>query len=292
MRRSSLTATSAWLVYWTMLSVYATAAPPPPNLLARVGGLPCQVVMGRIVLAEHRGLAGRSDTVEDTITGRRETLCIQTTSGQSVVRYERNDAVETVAIDFLGQGDLRMRRALPGTTPITVHFVQPLRGPLKLEVTQGEQTRKYSAPTLWHLVLTEPKACHDHLLPLLEQLRPDWQLAARIEAIEQGLRSAGEVHVPLDRTELDRLIEQLASPKFAERQQANRQLEARGLSLLPDLEQLNREQLDAEQRCRLDELQAALIATTPDTPERVAAWLVADRKLWKQLAELSAANNR
>ncbi len=286
MWRSCFLATSLTLVFWSALSAIAQSPPRAPTLLSRVGGLPCQVVMGRVVLADQRVLAGRSDTFEDPGAGCRETLCIQSTGSQQTVRYERHESNETFVVDFLGQGDLHLRRELRSAAgATTIRFAQPLRGALTLEVADAKQTQKYSAMTLWHLVLTQPQACRDCLLPMLDQLRPDWHFATHVEAVEHALHNAANIHQPVDSVALRKQIDQLASPKFALRQQADRALRAQGLSLLPELEQLNRQSLDAEQRRRLDDLRALLTAKTPDTPERVAAWLVADRNLWKQLTD-------
>ncbi|HTN77535.1 MAG TPA: hypothetical protein VL096_19890, partial [Pirellulaceae bacterium] len=261
--------------------------------LSRTGGLPCQIIMGRIVLSEQRGLASRSDAIENAATGARETLCIQSNSGQSVIRYELTTKSEHLTLDFVGQGELTLRREPRGDGHFAaVTFVQPLSSKLRLEVIDGEQRREFSAPSLWHLLLMEPKACQEHLLPLLEHLKTDWQLAARADAIDNALQLAAAAGGPPDQSLIAALVEDFAADQFAVRQAADRKLRGLGLAVLPQLSQLDMTKLDAEQRHRIAEVRRDLLANTPDTPERVALWLIGDLELLKRLAANKPALTR
>ncbi len=87
----------------------------------------------------------------------------------------------------LSDGDhLIARRTTKGSQPI-VEFEQPPTGDLTLSIESGSEHRLVQAATLWHLLLIEPEVGHKQLIPLLEILRPSWQLSAKATTIETAL---------------------------------------------------------------------------------------------------------
>lgn len=248
-------------------------------LLTRAGGVPCDIVMGRITLSSRHSLPPRIESCEGEQG--RETLCIQASDGTTVVRYEFVSARQRLTIDLTGS-EVRITHA-DTSHQTAVRFLQPARGPLQLEVSSADQTRKWEAPSLWHLWLAEPKLCEQHLEPLLTALRADWQLADMAGRIRVALLQEAQGSLPA-KAELDALVAQLAAPKFAVRQAAQRELRAHGVSILGYLNQIPLASLDAEQRQRLSDLRESLTHSGPDSHERVAAWLISDRLLWKALA--------
>jgi hypothetical protein len=249
------------------------------TLLCRAGGVPCDVVMGRIALSSRHSLPPRSVSCEGEQG--RETLCIQARDGTSVVRYETVSPQERLTID-LTSSEVRITR-MDTSTNTVVRFLQPARGPLRLEICAGDQSRKWESPSLWHLWLAEPELCEEYLQPLLTPLRADWQLAEMAGRIRVALLQQAEGALPA-KAELDALVEQLAAPTFSARQAAQRQLRAHGVSILGYLNQLPLTSLDAEQRQRLNDIRESFAHNSPDSPQRVAAWLISDRLLWKTLA--------
>jgi hypothetical protein len=249
------------------------------SLLIRAGGVPCDVVMGRIALSSRHGLPPRSESHEGEQG--RETLCIQASDGATVVRYECVSPHERLTLDLAG-GEVRITH-MDTSHQTAVRFLQPARGPLQLEIDASKQTRKWESPSLWHLWLAEPELCEEHLEPLLTALRAEWQLAAMAGRIRVALLQEAQGSLPA-KADLDALVAQLAAPKFAARQAAQRELRAHGVSILGYLNQLPLASLDAEQRQRLSDLRESLTHSGPDSPQRVAAWLISDRLLWRALA--------
>lgn len=152
---------------------------------------------------------------------------------------------------------------------------------LLLELGEGEDKRSWSAPTLWHLLLAAPDVARDELLPLLGWLRPDWQLAEAASEIEAAMLTVASSTRPSERHRWSALVTQLASPRFAERRAAFRQLRAVGQAVLPYLQSLPVEMLDAEQRAQVRRLVTQLGAYEgEDLPARATTWMVEDPWAW------------
>jgi hypothetical protein len=264
----------------------ARAADPaaPAPLLTKAGGVRCAVIMGRIAALEAPPYAAKSEATDSEAAGPRETLCIQASAGAYVVRYARIAEDEQLALDFLATGEVRIERRM-GTTRVL--FTQSKQGKLRLDVEEGGAKTLHEAPTLWHLLLAEPEAAREHLLPLLAVMNADWQLADQATAVRDALVAAAQEERPvgLSGTQVKRLVAELSAPKFSVRQASYRQLAEQGPAILPHLERLQRGELDAEQRVRLRELTAQFDYATADSPQRVAAWLRHDAAIWQALAK-------
>ena len=80
-----------------------------------------------------------------------------------------------------------------------MEFNQPNTGDLELVVGTGETQTSVRGPTLWHLLLAKPDLCREHLVPLLENLRPGWGLARMAEQIEDTLCKVAQAQRVPDR---------------------------------------------------------------------------------------------
>ncbi len=81
-------------------------------------------------------------------------------------------------------------------------------------------------------------------------------------------------------------------PAFRARERAQRELYRQGQAILPYLEALDHQALDAEQVARVDELINALAVEYEDTTSRIAAWLAGDPKIWLSLVDRPQAAKR
>ena len=122
------------------------------------------------------------------------------------------------------------------------------------------------------------------LVPLLELLRPSWQLASKATAIEQSLLRWAETQRHVDRGRLAHLVQALGNPHYSQRRAAARELAEIGEPALMYLAGLHRQDLDAEQWQRVQVLLSSLAGDREDTPERSVAWLVGDLQVWLGLA--------
>ncbi len=171
-------------------------------------------------------------------------------------------------------------------------FEQESGVPLRLSLEGEQGKRQIEGDGFWQLYLADPELVRQHLVPLLEILRPGWQLASTGAAIEDAL--AQRTHDPR-RGALARWaqwVERLASPKFADRESAQRQLTAAGPIVVPYLQGLDRRRLDAEQAARVRAIIEALSADNEDSADRVATWLSGDEQVWLSLAGRSEPAKR
>ncbi len=139
------------------------------------------------------------------------------------------------------------------------------------------------AASLWHLLMFEPELSNRYLVPILERLRPDWQLASFAEDLKQTLLQIARANQPANRPRWEALVAQLADDHYAVRERAERQLRAAGRAALPYLQSLQRSDLDAEQWQRVSEIVAASSDDREDTPERTAVRMLDDRSVWLSL---------
>ena len=119
----------------------------------------------------------------------REMFSVLNQNGQLALSYERTEADETVKVSVAGDGDdVTITRSPQGKSSVkAVEFRQSPGKPITLTIGAGESKQTFSAQELWQLMIVHPKPCEEHLLPLLDLLRPDWKIAATAVEIEDKL---------------------------------------------------------------------------------------------------------
>ena len=123
------------------------------------------------------------------------------------------------------------------------------------------------------------------MLPLLAVLRVDDNLERQAEVVERTLLSETSGGDAGSLSRWQTAVDRLGSPRFDERRRADMQLRRDGHRALTYLKSLDRSQLTAEQRLRIRRIVDDLQDHRPDTPRRVAAWLVSDRDVWLALSQ-------
>jgi len=211
-----------------------------------------------------------------------ETLAINTDAEVPSIRYELVDERQTLRIEVVDRTKIQIHREpRDGSSLALVHFAQAKSGALTLSIQAGAHPMEFEASSLWHLLLAEPAVCRQHLIPILQPLNPNWRLQESVERIEAALcRVAPEMTIP--RRQISRLVATLDSSDFASRQAADGELRSMGVAVLPYLASLDRSQCTREQRRRMQRIRHDLSGQSPDSPERVASWLVNDEQLWRQ----------
>jgi hypothetical protein len=267
----------------------ALAQPPRPDFkpskvnVDRLRWLRYKMVAGRIVTASSYPEGMNISFGPSLVDGRlKEHLQLLILKDQATIRYELQGEgnLLTIGLSEAGQFQIRSTRSKP---PSSFHFVQPVGKDLSLSITEGAERRILSGRSFWHLYLADPKWVTAELIPQLEVLRPGWKLAEAGAAIEEAvLRQAQAAQAP-DTRSWERLVAQLASANFAERESAQRELARAGQVVLPYLESLPLAELDAEQAARIKTLVEKLSTNYEDTTERVVAWLAGDRQVWLSL---------
>jgi hypothetical protein len=218
-------------------------------------------------------------------------LCVQAEGGVLTASYQQLRAERELSLAVENRERIVIvSRPADGTPGVDVRYEQPATGEVTLLVG-GQQPQRYSAPSLWHLLLVEHEVAGEHLLPMLTQLRPNWQMPDQLADVEQALIDLAGEEVGSEHRHWRTLVDQLASDRFADRQAADQSLRAGGQRVLGFLRQLEPSELDPEQKRRIAGILAAASAE-PDSSSRVAEWLVADKRVWLGLLSRGDAPQR
>jgi hypothetical protein len=257
-----------------------------PNLANRLPSVRFFVDGGRLqAIANEAGVERENSS--DLGTSRREKLILNTNADQDAsIQYELSTGDELLTANVVdGQQFTITRRPGKDSKGPAIEFHQPQDGPLTLSVKDRDTVREIMGPTIWHLLLSEPELCRQHLLPLLEMFRPEWHLAETTRSIEaQMLRTAGEFR-PENLRSWDALVADLASDRFADRQRAERELRLAGAAVIPFLQGLDHRRLDYEQWSRIQHIIESADSDDEDRPESVASRMMADRHVWLVLLD-------
>ena len=234
------------------------------------------------------GEAGHSRTVT---TGHPESaswqqLQLQVRPPCVVVQYEALEPGGRLLLRLCDKRNLVIERTFGDPSALAgVRYEQPLAGPVKL-IVAGRQTEQYEAQSLWHLALIHPHECREHLFPLLASLATDWDLARQAEELESALIAAvTEADVASDERSWGRLVDALGSEQFSRRQAADAALRQEGQGAAAFLSRLDARSMSAEQRRRVERIRQSYADGASDTPPRMAAWLLGDRKVWLALLD-------
>ncbi len=250
------------------------------------------VVSGRITNTTGWAFGNRTHRYQSGAA--KEEISFQGNGATGSVHCERTNAEEQFTMELASDGRFSIHRTPKnGSTALPIQFVQAPGEPISLTVgPEGKQT-VYRASTLWHLLLTQREPCRQHLLPTLETVPGCEQIATTATAVESELLKAANTGKLPDRQHWNDLVQQLGDNQFAKREAADRLLRAVGPSLLCYLEQLDYGQLDAEQQFRVRRIQESLRGqAVGDTPEHVAAQLVADPLVWLALLDRPEGSTR
>lgn len=260
------------------------------SLWTQVDWLRLEISGGRLVVHSSRCGQSRLAVEPTTDSAARQTLTVDARPAVLLVNYQLTDAQGTLTLQVNEHKRLTLTHQPIGDSQPTIQFVQPSIGPVSLTVGKSEPV-EMSAASVWHLLLSEP-GCRQSLAPLLSQLRPDWQLSEKLTAIERTLVERSGMDVAGQRQAWQSAVEQLADGSFARRSEADRSLRAAGRSVQSFLRELDLSTLDLEQRRRVLSILESLSDANPDSPERVAGWLLDDKRVWLALTSRGQLDER
>jgi hypothetical protein len=264
-----------------------------PNLANHLrGNLNVGLISGRVVAGGE--FTGRSLNSSSESGDRREQLKVDLTGVTPSVDYELSTAAFRIVLELDDGRALRIRRLPQGEGQTKfLEFLQPAEGNITVVVGANPPERSWSFDSMWHLLVAEPELVRTEIEPLLRLLRPGWPLTSEGQAVEAALYRQIDVQRNYDRRAWTELVEKLRSPHYVERLEADRKLRDLGQVVVPYLQHLPTQHLDAEQAYRI-----RLIVRSQggergeDSPETVAAWLVADPEIWYALARRTEGPQR
>lgn len=227
---------------------------------------------------------GPIETGANTPT-RKDHLSLRTDNGEPSLSYEWLNPKEHFTLDACGGSRLTLRRTVKNDQKeTTVEFTQKPQGKLALTLASDGKQQVFAADSLWHLFILYPEAARSNLPALLQTLQSNWKLVETADAIEKELLRNADNELAGERSNWARWIAELGDEKFAIREAADRALRAANPALLVYLQQLDFEQLDAEQQFRVRRIiETISLRMGADSPEQVASWLSGDPVIWQAL---------
>jgi hypothetical protein len=277
-----------WCLVWSATSAIAQQSPKnqiiPGDLANRLRWIQFDIVGGRILASSEQIGTSANNSVSGS-GERKERLSIDLNNSAPNLRYELSDPLREINIEVTGGErllikDVRDFEGRKSTVELTQVPDQDLT--LTIEDELGKRTAG-RGPTLWHVLLAEPEITKDSLAPTLELLRPGWKLAAVAHAVEEALFQNARAQRKIDRKRWNEWISSTSSPRFAERERAERNLISAGREILPYLRSLDRSRLDSEQWCRVRNVISSLDDLQGDSVEQTVSLLANDPRAWLTL---------
>lgn len=276
-----------WIKPHALLSmlVLATQAQaetrPSKSLLTKAGWAQIQVVGGRLCLAGVRQNHNEHISCSDAESGVCESLSISSNTDSVGLRYQWTDSRQNLTVEFAGTEVTVSRYPVNGAEIVPLRLIQRERY-VSVTLTESRRSTEYRAKSIWHLLLGQRHA-GTQLIAVLEQVQPEWELEKTIGLVEHALVRTAEIDLPLQKEHCEALIEQLASPRFQQRRAAARQLRTLGPSAWAQINQLDVDELDAEQALHIASITQCLKSPYGDGPQLAAAQLLDDGPVWLSL---------
>lgn len=263
----------------------ADELPDTPSLtnVRRQGWVQFNLNSGRIAVTGARGV--NFSNAAPLTKERAERLSIRIAANEPVVAYELATPAYRFLFDVAAGNRLQLRRLPREDRPgFPVEFRQAPNEPVTLKVGEKENERVYRAASIWHLLIAEPAAGREHMVPLLKILLREWDFIKTAEEIESILVRTAESAFPPDQKVWAEWVQQLGDASFAKREAADRKLRESGRGVVSYLQQLDPARLDAEQRFRVRRILRALAdMNNEESPPQLAVWLSGDTTIWLAL---------
>lgn len=222
-----------------------------------------------------------------------ETMTVTSARGKPSVRYTltQRDATLSIDADSLGNVHLHAERQIDGYGRRRVSIEQ-LEGKLltmrcTLITNQSSPGESYTVQgrTWLHLREADRQVFVNDVEPVLDELLQPYRFEeladqAHAQSLQQSMGATNEELV-VEEAQIKTWIDDLRSPSRIRRIDAEKKLTAVGISLLPRLAHLDSSSWDAEQRLRLQEIQAKLTPMAEDDGMRLAVLIRDDRDYWR-----------
>jgi hypothetical protein len=212
-----------------------------------------------------------------------ESITVTATRGIPSLHYVFQSPHHQLTLSVQHAKHVRIESILPKTGERAV-LDQPCSGPITFQINQGELNRTYSGTTLLHVRLDDPAGFDLHCGGLIQQLLRGRSLKQVNDEVAVAVFTQITKLQPPAAEQVRECVQKLRSPKLATRRKAERQLLSWGAPILPIIDAINPDDLDAEQRDRLRHIRNNFRSLDDDTARSLAMLLINDRAHWSRLA--------
>jgi hypothetical protein len=239
-----------------------------------------QFIQGRLCLncPQHRkGTECRDEP------GLHESITVTSEQGIPSLHYVLQTTEQQLTLNVQHAGTVRLESRILKTGQRVI-LEQPAFGTIRWSQSGGDWTDQREALTLLHLRQYDPAGFDLHFGALIACLLRGKSLNTIMEetniAIVDQARRGGTPSV----AEIKVMVDLLAAPTVIQRSRAYRQLLRWGTPVIPVLQGLSRDVLDAEQQARICDVRVRLRTYLDDTPASLAKLLVNDKTYWEVIA--------
>jgi len=266
------------------------------SFFAPSGVVRFELIQGRLCLDPHRHRKGAQSRQRNGVA---ESITVTADRGIPSLHYVYRSPQRQLTLSVHRSRSVRAESWLAADNSRLV-LVQPAQGAVQLSVQRGDLRDLHTGSTLIHVRQGDSFSFDQHFGELVHCLLRGQSLAEISDRAEQKAfenfgnscsyarqsvdrshsPAAGDIgHVP-NQAEIAEQVNRLRSPRRSERAIAERMLLSWGTSILPTLQSLTREDLDAEQRARVAAMIDKLRPRVGDTPASLAKLLTNDRAYW------------
>lgn len=261
--------------------------PLPAGVFCEGGPVRFKMVHGRLEVDPMRY---RKGSEEHHCARLEENISVSASSGIPAVYYSYRDSYQSVRLTAEYKGVIRIESMITATGE-QGELIQPVDGPIlfrtrRITDVASNLNEACTGPTLLHIVGQDEDGFSVHLESILARILRGRSVTELTRRTENYLRQNTHLLSTVSRDQVNDLVDQMKSTKSAHRRAAVRELASYGSCVVPLLRSsLTRNDLDAEQRARIQSLLASRTRVDEDTPSSLAQLLAVDREHWQILAK-------
>lgn len=273
----------AWLASDSAIFADEKPSESQPLLFAADKSIRLEIIQGRLRVIGLRGPQNRNVQRGDENADAKETLSIHAGVEDLVVRYELN----TLQRRMLLSQDMRQRfvlenEVIQGATSARLMLKQWPDGRCEFSTSVSEH-KLTCRGGIWHFSVLYPEVFYGQVLPLLEELHPNWQLQVQAMRVRENLARPFTGELRAKQEDWQNWVSDLTSDDFTVRQAADRGLRGSGPEVLGFLEHAMQRKLEKEQKARIQHIAKQLAPPSADHPELASRWLEQDPQIWLSL---------
>ncbi len=256
------------------------SSPQDAGFFNSTGVVRFQLIQGRLALDAPRHRKGSQNRDEHEVY---ESITVTAKRGIPSMHYVCQTPEHHLTLSVQKAESLRIESWFPKSSERSV-LDQPASGMIKWTHSRGDLEDQYTGATLLHVRHSEPENFDLHFGFLIERLLRGQSLKSLSDSAEGimieelvGANSPG-------RDSILACVDQLRSKRRSARIAAERQLLVWGTPIVPTIQRIPPDDLDAEQQDRLRRILRRLRPGVDDTPATLAKLLVNDHSYWTQIA--------
>lgn len=267
------------------------ATPEDAGFFATTGVVRFQMVQGRLCLDPPRHRKGSQSRDQSGIY---ESITVTADRGIPSLHYVCQSSAHHLTLSVEQATHVRVESFCPDSGQRSI-LQQPQQGPIRWTIkavaSADDQTPTvHQGATLLHLRQCDPEQFDFHHGRLIERLLRGQSIAEISAATAAAMIRHAEHGLGPDASQVRAAIEELRAPRRAQRLAAQQQLLRWGTPIIPVVESIDANTLDAEQRDRLRSVHQRLRKQIDDTPASLAMRLIIDQHYWSLLATRLSAS--